>query len=256
MCGLNLKAKISEKGRALKVSDQKKVRFENVKCHELDMKKGKKMDINKFHVVLGHVHKAMLRKTAKSYNVGLTGKLVECSSCALAKSKKKKMTKVDTDIATVKGERICIDISYIANPSYGGAQFWVLVVDQYSIFKWSKFIKEKSNIDVAVSEVIREINADGYAVNKIRCDNAGEHANLKENLHRKGLNKIQVEYTAPYTPQQNGIVEISFAFLYNRIRAMLNGAMLSKGMRNSLWPECARTAVMLDNGGLAIALDF
>ena len=56
-----------------------------------------------------------------------------------------------------------------------------------------------------------------------------------------------MEFIAPGTPQQNGIVERSFAFLYNRIRAMLNRAGLTIDKRKKFWAECASMATILDN---------
>ena len=80
----------------------------------------------------------------------------------------------------------------------------------------------------------------------IRCDNAGENRKLKEILDLEGFN-IKFEFTAPYTPQQNGVVERAFATLYGRVRAMLNGAGFDKRLREYLWAECASTATMLQN---------
>ena len=58
----------------------------------------------------------------------------------------------------------------------------------------------------------------------IRCDNAGENVKIKERITEEDISGIKMEYMAPETPQHNGEVERSFAFLYNRVRAMLNHA--------------------------------
>ena len=70
---------------------------------------------------------------------------------------------------------------------------------------------------------------------------------INEHLIENNLDGFTVEFTAPRTPQQNGVVERDFAFLYARIRAMLNGAGVKKDMRMKLWAECGNTAVVLDN---------
>ena len=69
---------------------------------------------------------------------------------------------------------------------------------------------------------------------------------LKELLDKEDWG-IQFEFTAPGTPQQNGVVERAFATLYGRVRAMLNGAQLEEKLRHSLWAECANTATDLIN---------
>ena len=57
--------------------------------------------------------------------------------------------------------------------------------------------------------------------------------NLEETL------KIKFEFTAPYTPQQNGKIERNFQTLYGKIRAMLNWARLPARLRSKLWAQCA-----------------
>ena len=63
----------------------------------------------------------------------------------------------------------------------------------------------------------------------------------------KGLTSTKVEYTAPRTPQQNAMVERPFAFLFNRIRALLNREGVSGKERSRIWEECANADRQLDN---------
>jgi hypothetical protein len=58
---------------------------------------------------------------------------------------------------------------------------------------------------------------------------------------------IKFEFTAPNTPQQNGVVERAFATIYNRVRAMFANANIDGELRNSLWDEAAYTATILEN---------
>ena len=46
----------------------------------------------------------------------------------------------------------------------------------------------------------------------IRCDNADENKSLEKKLIQEGLGVI-FEFTAPGTPQQNGVVERAFVTL-------------------------------------------
>jgi hypothetical protein len=77
-------------------------------------------------------------------------------------------------------------------------------------------------------------------------DNAAENVSLKSNLEKEGL-PVEVEFTSPNTPEQNGQVERSFATLWGRVRAMLNNSGVEKDFRNELWAECASTATKLSN---------
>jgi hypothetical protein len=58
---------------------------------------------------------------------------------------------------------------------------------------------------------------------------------------------INLEFTAPNTPQQNGKVERKFQTLYGKVRSMLNWARLPITMRRRLWAQCAKTATLLKN---------
>ena len=59
--------------------------------------------------------------------------------------------------------------------------------------------------------------------------------------------EVEFEYTAPGTPQQNGLVEWKFAILFNRVFAMFNGGKFSAFLRNGLWAEAVSTASHLQN---------
>jgi len=60
-------------------------------------------------------------------------------------------------------------------------------------------------------------------VHHIRCDNTGENRALEIACIDKELG-IVFEYTAPGTPQQNGIVERAFATTLGKTRVIMNGA--------------------------------
>lgn len=70
--------------------------------------------------------------------------------------------------------------------------------------------------------LIKKLKAkDPKNVSFLRMDNAAENVSLKSNLEKEGL-PVEVEFTSPNTPEQNGQVERSFATLWERVRAMLN----------------------------------
>ena len=58
---------------------------------------------------------------------------------------------------------------------------------------------------------------------------------------------IIFEYTAPETPQQNGVVERAFVTVMGRARAMMNHAGFTMAKRQHLWREATQTAMLLDN---------
>ena len=58
---------------------------------------------------------------------------------------------------------------------------------------------------------------------------------------------IIFEYTAPGTPQQNGVVERAFATVMGHARAMMNHAGFTMAKRQELWCEAAQAGTLLDN---------
>ena len=104
------------------------------------------MDINLMHEILGHPHLRIVNRTAKGMGIKLTGELKSCHACALAKARQKNVPKTNKHLSNINGERICIDISYINQKSIGGENFWILIVDEATCFKWSHFVQYKSDL--------------------------------------------------------------------------------------------------------------
>ena len=86
-----------------------------------------------------------------------------------------------------------------------------------------------------VEEQVGYLKGLDHRVKYIRCDNAGEHqGNLQKVCEKFG---IELEYTAPYTPQMNGVVERRIAVLLNGEHASLYAANLAEDSRKKLWAE-------------------
>ena len=160
----------------------------------------------------------------------------------LAKIRKKNIKKVSDSVSKTPGERLLMDISYIKQESLGKRNIWILIEDQNSKMKWSIFTKRKGEM---VTEMIKFIKVlkmkNPLNVRFLRMDNAKENVSLRSKLEAEGLD-VEVEFTPPSTPEQNGQVERSFATLWGRVRAMLNDSGVEKDLRNELWAECASTA--------------
>jgi inhibitor of KinA sporulation pathway (predicted exonuclease) len=71
------------------------------------------LDFDKFHDIMGHPHNVTLKETARENNIQLTGVHHRaCTHCAEANIRMKKIAKEPSmNVATVKGERLMIDIS-------------------------------------------------------------------------------------------------------------------------------------------------
>ena len=73
-------------------------------------------------------------------------------------------------------------------------------------------------------EYIHFMETNNINITTFRCNNAGENIKFKEKLVEIGK-KINIEFLAPNTPQQNGIVERAFATLYDRVQTIMNYAL-------------------------------
>ena len=140
-----------------------------------------------------------------------------------------------------------LDISSMRKPSMGGRQHWVMLVDEATKYKKSFFLKKKNEQVEPIIDWKKALKArHKIQVKIIRCDNAGENKVLERESDKKELGII-FEYTAPGTPQQNGMVERAFVTVMGRARAMMSHAGFSMAKRQQLWCEAAQTATMLDN---------
>ena len=208
---------------------------------------GREININDLHRRLGHPSEEIVRRTAKTFALKLTGKFEKCENCAISKAKRKNMNKALSTRSKRKGDRFFIDISSIKSESLGRKKFWLLVVDDYSDMCFSFYLKTKDELSNTMINFIKNLKQQNDVIVKtIRCDNGGENKLFEKESKEAGLG-LKFEFTAPGTPQQNGRVERKFATLYSKVRSMLNGARITPTMREKLWAETAQTATACEN---------
>jgi hypothetical protein len=87
--------------------------------------------------------------------------------------------------------------------------------------------------------------AAGKPCKYLRCDNAGENELYVEQVCAE--NDIQLEMTAPSTPQMNGVVERSFATCKDRAFATMYCTRFSLATQGLLWPEAVNTITKIGN---------
>ena len=211
-----------------------------------DSAPGKKIDMNEFHKMLGHCGLDRLEKTARIHNLQLSGDFSKCEECAIAKARQKNVNKEWIGGSKIPGERVYLDISSIKDASYGGSKFWALIVDDYTDYCWSLFLKNKSELKSKMLTLLTDLKIAGIDIKFIRCDDSGENKSFYEACRTYGHN-IKFEFSGPRTPQRNGKVERKYQTFFGRIRATLNNAGVEDGIRSGVWAECARTVTFLSN---------
>jgi hypothetical protein len=192
----------------------------------------KSMDVNEAHEKYAHVGERMLRKTMGKFGYELTGIMKACDGCMQAKAVNK-VTKMES---TCPEERLFLDTSGPFAPSVGGSRYDVKLVVQASRKTWGGKITRKLQVPVQVEREVDELNVMGRTVKFLVCDNAGEQQE-----------KLQLDFTAPNTPQMNRVVERKFVTDRARGLAMIFGARLTEEARRLLRAEAESTAEKISN---------
>jgi transposase InsO family protein len=110
----------------------------------------------------------------------------------------------------------------VAYISIGGNKYGFIIVDDYSHFTWVFFLHDKSIVqDTFKKFAKRSQNEFENKIKRVRSDNGTEfkNINMEEFLDVEGIDH---EFSVPYTPQQNGIVERKNRTLIEVARTMLD----------------------------------
>ena len=110
-----------------------------------------------------------------------------------------------------------------------------------------EFLKSKSQVPEDGIELLKIIKSKtGHYPKYIRLDNSGENKKLRDIVKAK-TSKIEFQFTARGTPQQNGKIERHIATIWEMVRAMMSAAGIEGGLKSKLWTECFHTAVQMKN---------
>jgi transposase InsO family protein len=110
----------------------------------------------------------------------------------------------------------------IAYISIGGSKYCLVIVDDYSRFTWVFFLQEKSQTQETLKRFLRWAqNKFGLRIKKIRSNNGIEFKNSQIEWFLE-VEGIKHEFSSPYTPQQNGVVERKNRNLLDMARTMLD----------------------------------
>ncbi|KAG9444874.1 hypothetical protein H6P81_016214 [Aristolochia fimbriata] len=205
-----------------------------------------------WHRKLGHVHFRHIQKLIKHATVKGLPEIKNirdkhCSDCQQGKQHKTKH-KSTTQINTTRPlELLHVDLmGPVCTPSHKGKRYIFVCVDDFSRFCWVNFLREKSDTFESFQRLCSKVMVEkGTAIQKIirlRSDHGKEfeNKNFGDYCDKEGIHH---EFSAPKTPQQNGVVERKNRTLQEMARVML----LSKGLPEKLWAEAINTACYITN---------
>ena len=202
-----------------------------------------------WHQRLGHMNSIDLSKLAKKDLVRGLPSLRKtsthvCGTCQKGKQIRSPHKKSQYSASSRILELIHMDLmGPMRTESIGGKKYILVMVDDFSRFSLVRFLREKSDTSDLIINAIKLIqNQKDLQVARIRSDNGTEFSNndLIEFCNQLG---IKHEFSAPYTPQQNGIIERKNRTIQEMARSMLHG----KKVPRRFWAEAVNTACHIIN---------
>ncbi|KAK1693749.1 hypothetical protein QYE76_010446 [Lolium multiflorum] len=207
-----------------------------------------------WHRRLGHVNMRNLKQLLKGEHiVGLTGISFEkdrvCSACVAGKQLKKRHP-IKSIVTTSRPlELLHLDLF---GPSHydtlGGSKYGLVIVDDYSRYSWVFLLKSKDETHrefiVFAKKAQRMYESE---IKAIRTDNGTEFKNytMREFVDDEG---IKHEFSAPYTPQQNGVVERKNRTIIEMARTMLS----EFNSPHNFWGEAISTPSTTPTGSSSV----
>ena len=170
--------------------------------------------------------------------------LEPCTGCALGKNHRLSFPTEGRHRASRIGKLIHSDVcGPMSVPSVNGSLYYVLFKDDFSTFRVTYFLKNKSEVPNYFEKFLRKLR--GETGNKIKClrtDNGGEYlgSSFQEWIAKKGITH---QTSAHRTPEQNGVTERDNRTVMEIARSMIHGRMLPL----ALWAEAVSTATYLLN---------
>ena len=202
----------------------------------------------KWHARLGPVNMVVLRKMAKEElvhglpEVGQVDQL--CEACLVGKQKRlsfpKKVENQARRILELEHGDLC---GLIAPEMPNGNKYFLLLADDQSRYMWVVMLSSKDRVAEAIKEIkSRAEGESGLKMGALRTDRGGEFTSheFAEYCAGEGIHR---QHTAPYSPQQNGIVERRNGMVVATARSMLK----AKGLPGCFWGEVVATAIYLLN---------
>ncbi|WVZ76468.1 hypothetical protein U9M48_024444 [Paspalum notatum var. saurae] len=127
--------------------------------------------------------------------------------------------------------------------SVSGKWYVLVIVDDFSRFSWVFFMEFKDEAFGFVWDlVLRLRNESLKAMRAIRSDNGGEFRNSRFENFCRGLG-LEHQFSSPYTPPQNGVVERKNHTLVEMARTMLDEHRTPR----HFWVEAVNTACYIAN---------
>ncbi|GJT63659.1 retrovirus-related pol polyprotein from transposon TNT 1-94 [Tanacetum coccineum] len=170
-----------------------------------------------------------------------------CSACQLGRSRKAthKPKMINTIMEVL--HTLHMDLyGPMRVQSINGKKYILVIVDDYSRFKWVKFLRSKDETPAFIINLLKQLQVGlNKTIRFVWTDNGTEFINKVLIGYYENV-RITHEKTVPRTPQQNGVVERRNRTLVEAARTML---IFSKAPL-FMWAEAVATACYTQNQSL------
>nr|GEW52071.1 retrovirus-related Pol polyprotein from transposon TNT 1-94 [Tanacetum cinerariifolium] len=172
-----------------------------------------------------------------------------CSSCEVSKAKRSSFK--SKAVPSSKGRLNLLHMD-LCGPmrvaSINGNKYILVIVDEYSIYTWTMFLRSKDETPEVLKEFLTMIQRNfQVSVITVQTDRGTEF--LNKTLHAFFKEEgIKHQTSTSRTPEQNGIVERQNHFLVEAARTMLSSSKLTL----FFWAEAIATACYTQNKSIII----
>ena len=145
-----------------------------------------------------------------------------CDSCLDRKQRRLSFPKTTKYHATEALELVHGDLCGPITPAtHGGRKYFILLVDDCSWFMWLQLLTSKTEAAEAVKKFKARVEAkSGKKLRVLRTDHGGEFTSVEFVAYCADQGLVR-HHTAPYSPQQNGVVERRNQTVVGMARSMM-----------------------------------
>jgi transposase InsO family protein len=180
----------------------------------------------RWHARYGHLSFQGLQKLSKGEMVRGLPRIEHvdqvCDGCLVGKQRCAPFPAANKFRAARQLELVHADLcGPVTPPTAGGKKLFLLVVDDMSTYMWLVLLATKDEAAAAIVRLQARAEAEvGHKQGTLRTDRGGEFTARAFGEYCAGMG-IQRHLTAPYTPQQNGVVERRNQTVLGMARCML-----------------------------------
>ena len=227
---------------------------ESCECCFAGRVRGHGVPLSLLHQRLGHWNEDMIEKMVKhrAVDYSLTDRArCVCEVCRTAKATRKHVPVKREDLPdqTKLFQRIWTDLKGKVCRDFWGNQYIVTFTCEVSRWSIPYFAKSKSDVKKCYSDFLKDVELMGHKVEVLNSDGGGEYTAGENAKVISDFQKISSEhgitqnFTAPYTPEMNGVSERLNRTIVEHTRAIL----IAAGLAKEFWSMAAKHVVYLRN---------